>query len=85
MFSSTEVLCFFIIDLLPVEDLGPKILLQIMDKKMKNHYQVPSIKVVSFKVEEGFVSPLQIGTTRVNGTETYDSESWTARPFQPQE
>ncbi len=25
-----------------------------MDKKMKNHYQVPTIKVVAFKVEDGF-------------------------------
>jgi hypothetical protein len=56
---------------------------------MKRHYQVPTIKVVSFKVEEGFASQLNIGdqdatvfSTVTNGTETYDSESWTARPYQ---
>jgi hypothetical protein len=32
-----------------------------MDKKMKQFYQVPSIKVVAFKVEEGFQSQLGIG------------------------
>lgn len=26
-----------------------------MDKKMKRHYQMPTIKVVAFQVEEGFL------------------------------
>ena len=55
-----------------------------MNKKMKRHYQVPTIKVISFKVEDVFTSPLGIGLKPTKaGTETYDFESWAARPFQP--
>ena len=47
---------------MPVEDLGHKKLLPIMDKKMKNHYQVPTIKVVIFKVEVGQQASVGSGT-----------------------
>jgi hypothetical protein len=67
---------------MPVEDLGHKKLLPIMDKKMKNHYQVPTIKVVAFKVEDVFTSPLTV--TQDTGIETFDnSNSWAVRPFTP--
>ena len=56
--------------------------------KTKHNYQVPSIKVVSFKVEDGFQSPgptttsLNIGINpRTNGIETYDDDSWTSYSF----
>ena len=39
---------------MPVEDLGQKKLLSIMDKEMKRNYQMPTIKVVAFRVEAGF-------------------------------
>lgn len=32
-----------------------------MDKEMKRTYQVPFIKVVSFKVENGFQGPTYVG------------------------
>lgn len=44
---------------MPVEDLGQKNYYQIMNQKMKRHYQVPSIKVVSFIVEGGFQATTQ--------------------------
>ena len=61
---------------------------------MKHNYQVPSVKVVSFKVEDGFQSPgptttsLNIGINpTTNGIETYNDDSWTTysfgRPTQP--
>ena len=64
--------------------MGHNILLIIMDVLVKkNNYNAPSIKVVSFKVEEGFQATLKIGIKPTSaGTETYDSESWAARPFQ---
>ena len=70
---------------MPVEDLGHNTLLPTtMDKKMKQFYQVPSIKVVAFKVEVGFTASRQdvnIGSittssededpTVTDGTETF--------------
>lgn len=58
---------------MPVEDLGHNTLLPTtMDKKMKHLYLVPSIKVVSFKVEDGFMSPtpsnLNIGSVTTSST-----------------
>ena len=76
---------------MPVEDLGQKknTLLQQMDKNKKNNYNTPLVKVVSFMVENGFDATLRIGDKGdpeehiepTAGTETYGSESWTARPF----
>ena len=59
-----------------------------MDKKQKNNYNTPLVKVVSFYVEGGFAATtptdINVGDVlnrRTAGTETYDSETWTARPF----
>ena len=43
------------------------------------NYQAPVIKVVSFKVEEGFYSPTKIGTpsTDPDGSQVYDNETTT--------
>lgn len=57
-----------------------------MDKKMKRNYQMPSIKVVAFKVEEGFQgSRVNVGSWRTNndasittvdnGTSYFESET----------
>ena len=66
-----------------------------MDKKVKQFYQVPSIKVVSFQVEEGFqASPNtnvgdQLSNPVRNGIETfgqYQSStdgSWAATDYNP--
>ena len=49
---------------------------------MKRNYQIPSIKVVSFKVEDVFTSPLNVAQD--TGIEAFDnSDSWAARPFTP--
>ena len=64
-----------------------------MDKEMKHTYQVPSIKVVSFKVEGGFVtSPdpvnLNIGfettTSRTEGTQLFGIDDAFSRSTQPE-
>ena len=48
-----------------------------MDKKMKHTYQVPTIKVVSFKVEAGFyASPLKAGTLEQSGSEELVVQDW---------
>ena len=63
-----------------------------MDKKMKNHYQVPTIKVVAFKVEMGqMASPpptnLNIGfetsTSRTDGTQLFGIDDAFSRSTQP--
>lgn len=55
-----------------------------MDKKMKRNYQMPSIKVVAFKVEEGFQGSrvdVNVGswdaniTTVDNGTSPFERET----------
>ena len=57
-----------------------------MDKKMKNHYQMPTIKVVAFKVEMGqMASPpptnLYIGEqTEATGTQRFGKEVWYQAP-----
>ena len=44
-----------------------------MDKKMRNHYQVPTIKVVACQVEGGFqASRHKIGDSPSQGTQDYD-------------
>lgn len=44
-----------------------------MDKKMKRHYQMPTIKVVAFQVEGGFeASRHKIGDPQSRGTQDYD-------------
>ena len=56
---------------------------------MKHNYQMPTIKVVAFKVEGGFdVSQLKIGdqdgtifSTVTNGIETYGSDEWTTHSY----
>lgn len=63
---------------------GTNITNLIMDKKMKNHYQVPTIKVVAFKVEEGFVgSPDKSANVveRFEGLTQQESRSWTASDY----
>lgn len=50
--------------------------------KTKHNYQVPSIKVVAFKVEDVFTSPLSVAQD--TGIEPFDnSDSWTLSPFTP--
>ena len=60
-----------------------------MDKKMKRNYQMPSIKVVAFKVEEGFQgSKVNVGVTSdqtndlhpqaTEGNEYFERQSFTA-------
>lgn len=55
-----------------------------MDKKMKNHYQMPTIKVVAFKVEEGFVGSPDYSANVVetfDGLTPQESSSWTASDY----